>query len=91
MLVKVFAGGNGRLGNNIGQLLHGLAFAVRSHADKVQLVASGGQLPQIFQFKTLGLAEETGVSGDFEGYPFRLASKGNPPRGSLLIDTDPHA
>ncbi|CAJ1365422.1 unnamed protein product [Effrenium voratum] len=53
MLVKVFAGGNGRLGNNIGQLLHGLAFAVRSHADKVQLVASGGQLPQIFQFKNL--------------------------------------
>ena len=49
--MKVFAGGNGRLGNNIGQLLHGLAFARRIHADKVQLVASGGQLPQIMDLK----------------------------------------
>lgn len=51
IIVKVFAGGNGRLGNNIGQLLHGLAFARRIHADKVQLVASGGQLPQVMELK----------------------------------------
>lgn len=55
IIVKVFAGGNGRLGNNIGQLLHGIAFARRIHADQVQLVASGGQIPQIFQLKSLTL------------------------------------
>eukprot|EP00438_Fugacium_kawagutii_P013169 Skav223275 [mRNA] locus=scaffold3424:196306:197550:+ [translate_table: standard] len=55
IMVKVFAGGNGRLGNNIGQLLHGIAFARRIHADKVQLVASGGQIPQIFDLKDLTL------------------------------------
>ncbi|CAK9012403.1 unnamed protein product [Durusdinium trenchii] len=55
IIVKVFAGGNGRLGNNIGQLLHGLAFARRIHADKVQLVASGGQLPQVMELKDLSL------------------------------------
>ncbi|CAE7483716.1 hypothetical protein AK812_SmicGene1429 [Symbiodinium microadriaticum] len=56
IIVKVFAGGNGRLGNNIGQLLHGLAFALRMHADLVNLVASGGQLPQIFVLKNLTMS-----------------------------------
>ena len=66
IIVRVFAGGNGRLGNNIGQLLHGLAFARRIHADKVQLVASGGQIPQILQLKdlTLDLPDAGSQRGD---------------------------
>eukprot|EP00930_Biecheleria_cincta_P039985 TRINITY_DN27433_c0_g1_i1.p1 TRINITY_DN27433_c0_g1~~TRINITY_DN27433_c0_g1_i1.p1 ORF type:complete len:503 (-),score=62.19 TRINITY_DN27433_c0_g1_i1:14-1489(-) len=64
-MVKVFAGGNGRLGNNIGQLLHGLMFATLIHADKVELNAEGGQLKQVFKVRKTVL--DLPVSGNERG------------------------